>query len=56
MEKFLELDVVEGIPSQSNERVEPMDVISLPLLASDVNLEVRSFDSTRSCYYKSSHC
>ena len=42
--KFLELDVVEGIPSQSNERVEPMDVISLPLPASDVNLDVRPFD------------
>ena len=45
MAKFLELDVVEGIPSQSNERVEPMDVISLPLPASDVNLDVRPFDS-----------
>ena len=36
--KFLELDVVEGIPSQSNERVEPMDVISLPLPTSDVKM------------------
>ena len=44
MANFLELDVAEGIPSQSNERVEPMDVISLPLLASDVNLDVRPFD------------
>ena len=43
--KFLDLDVVEGIPSQSNERVEPMDVISLPLPALDVNLDVRLFDS-----------
>ena len=38
--KFLELDVAEGIPSQSNERVEPMDFISFPLLASDFNLDV----------------
>ena len=45
MAKFLELDVAEGIPSQSNERVEPIDVISLPLPASDVNLDVRPFDS-----------
>ena len=30
MEKFIELDVADSIPSQSNERVEPMDVISLP--------------------------
>ena len=44
MAKFLELDVAEGISSQSNERVEPMDVISLPLLALDVNLDVRPFD------------
>ena len=36
--KFLELDVVDSIPSQSNERVEPMDVISLRLPVSDVNL------------------
>ena len=36
MAKFLELDVAEGIPSQSNESVEPLDVISLPLPASDV--------------------
>ena len=43
--KFLELDVAEGIPSQSNERVEPMDVISLLLLALDVNLDVKPFDS-----------
>ena len=42
--KFLELDVAEGIPSQSNERVEPMDVISLPLSALDINLDVRPFD------------
>ena len=42
--KFLELDVAEGIPSQSNEREEPMEVISLPLPASGVNLDVRSFD------------
>ena len=42
--KFLELDVAEGMPSQSNERVEPMDVISLPLLVSNVNLDVRPFD------------
>ena len=45
VEKFLKLDVVEGICSQSNERVEPMDVISLPLPASNVNLDVRPFDS-----------
>ena len=44
MAKFLELDVAKGIPSQSNERVEPMDVISLPLPASDFNLDVRPFD------------
>ena len=44
VEKFLELDVVEGIPSQSNERVEPMDVISLPFSALDINLDVRPFD------------
>ena len=43
--KFLELDVAEGIPSQFNERGEPMDVISLPLQASNVNLDVRLFDS-----------
>ena len=44
MAKFLKLDVAEGMPSQSNERVEPMDVISLPLLVSNVNLDVRPFD------------
>ena len=38
MTKFLELDVAEGIPSQSNERVEPMDVISLPLPTSNVKM------------------
>ena len=43
--KFLELDVAEGIPSQSNERVEPMDIISLPLPTSNVNLDVRPFYS-----------
>ena len=43
--KFLELDVAEGIPSQSNERMEPMNVIYLPLLALDINLDVRPFDS-----------
>ncbi|RVX15039.1 Retrovirus-related Pol polyprotein from transposon TNT 1-94 [Vitis vinifera] len=43
--KFLELDVADSIPSQSNERVEPMDVISLPLPVSDVNLDVGAFDS-----------
>ena len=42
--KFLKLDVAEGIPSQSNERVEPMDVISLPLPVSNVNLDLRPFD------------
>ena len=42
--KFLELDVAEGIPSQFNERVEPMDVISLPLQASNVNLDFIPFD------------
>ena len=45
MAKFLELDVVDSIPFQSNERVEPMDVISLPLPVSDVNLDVEAFDS-----------
>ena len=40
MAKFLELDVADSIPSQSNERLEPMDVISLPLPVSDVNLDV----------------
>ena len=40
MAKFLELDVAHSIPSQSNERLEPMDVISLPLPVSDVNLDV----------------
>ena len=44
MAKFLELDVAEGIPSQSNEREEPMNVFSLPLLASDINLNFRPFD------------
>ena len=44
VEKFLKLDVAEGIRSQSNERVEPMDVIYLPLLALNVNPDVRSFD------------
>ncbi|RVW43546.1 Retrovirus-related Pol polyprotein from transposon TNT 1-94 [Vitis vinifera] len=43
--KFLEFDVADSIPSQSNERVEPMDVISLRLPVSDVNLDVRAFDS-----------
>ncbi|RVW64728.1 Retrovirus-related Pol polyprotein from transposon TNT 1-94 [Vitis vinifera] len=43
--KFLELDVADSIPSQSNERVEPMDVISLRLPVSDVNLDVGAFDS-----------
>ncbi|KAL6343358.1 hypothetical protein AAG906_022941 [Vitis piasezkii] len=43
--KFLELDVTDSIPSQSDERVEPMDVISLPLLVSNVNLDVGAFDS-----------
>ena len=38
---FLELDVAEGVTSQPNESVEPMDVISLPLPASDVNIDVR---------------
>ena len=43
--KFLELDVADSIHSQSDERVEPMDVISLPLLVSNVNLDVGAFDS-----------
>ncbi|RVW48870.1 Retrovirus-related Pol polyprotein from transposon TNT 1-94 [Vitis vinifera] len=43
--KFLDLDVVDSIPSQSNERVEPMDIIFLPLPVSDVNLNVGAFDS-----------
>ena len=43
--KFLESDVTEGIPSQSNEKAEPIDVFSLPFLASNVNLDVRPFDS-----------
>ena len=43
--KFLELDFAEGIPSQSNERVEPIDVISLPLSTTYVNLDVRPFNS-----------
>ena len=43
--KFLELDVADSIPSQSNERVEPMDVISLRLPVSDINLDVGAFDS-----------
>ena len=42
--KFLELDIAKGLPSQSNERVEPMDVISLPFPASNVNLDVRPLD------------
>ncbi|RVW51318.1 Retrovirus-related Pol polyprotein from transposon TNT 1-94 [Vitis vinifera] len=37
--KFLELDVVDSIPSQSNERV-----ISLRLPVSDANLDVGAFD------------
>ena len=36
--KFLKLDVADSIPSQSDERVETMDVISLRLPVSDVNL------------------
>ncbi|RVW58556.1 Retrovirus-related Pol polyprotein from transposon TNT 1-94 [Vitis vinifera] len=43
--KFLELDVADSIPSQSDERVEPMDVISLRLPVSDINLDVGAFDS-----------
>ncbi|RVW72952.1 Retrovirus-related Pol polyprotein from transposon TNT 1-94 [Vitis vinifera] len=43
--KFLELDVADSMPSQSNERVEPMDVISLRLPVSDINLDVGAFDS-----------
>ena len=39
------MDFSEGIPSQSNERVEPIDVISLPLPATYVNLDVRPFNS-----------
>ncbi|RVW21621.1 Retrovirus-related Pol polyprotein from transposon TNT 1-94 [Vitis vinifera] len=42
--KFLELDVADSIPSQSDERVEPMDVISL-LCQSQINLDVGAFDS-----------
>ena len=42
--KFLELDVAKGIPSQSNEIGEPMDVISLPLPTLNVNLHVKPFD------------
>ena len=45
MAKFLELDVANSIPSQFNERVEPMDVISLPFPVSNVNLDVGAFDS-----------
>ena len=45
VEKFLELDVVDSIPSQSDEKVEPMDVISLPFPVSNVNLDVGAFDS-----------
>ena len=45
MAKFLELDVADSIPSQSDERVEPMDVIYLPLPVSNVNLDVGAFDS-----------
>ena len=43
--KFLELDVAHSIRSQSNERAEPIDVISLSLPVSDVNLDVGVFDS-----------
>ena len=43
--KFLELDVAHSIRSQSNERAEPIDVISLSLPVSDVNLDVGAFDS-----------
>ncbi|RVW92102.1 Retrovirus-related Pol polyprotein from transposon TNT 1-94 [Vitis vinifera] len=43
--KFLELDVADSIPSQSDERVEPMDVISLRFPVSDINLDVGAFDS-----------
>ena len=43
--KFLELDVADSIPSQSNERVELMDVISLPFSVLDINLDVGAFDS-----------
>ena len=42
--KFIELDVADSIPFQSNERVEPIDVISLPLLVSNANLDVEAFD------------
>ena len=58
MAKFLELDVVYSIPSQSNERVEPMDVISLPLPVSDVNLDVEAFDSRiqQGVYCQFPHC
>ncbi|RVW23656.1 Retrovirus-related Pol polyprotein from transposon TNT 1-94 [Vitis vinifera] len=43
--KFLKFDVADSIPSQFDERVEPMDVISLRLPVSDVNLDVGAFDS-----------
>ncbi|RVW47777.1 Vinorine synthase [Vitis vinifera] len=43
--KFLEFDVADSIPSQSNERAEPMDVISLHFPVSDVNLDVGAFNS-----------
>ena len=58
MAKFLELDVADSIPSQSNERVEPMDVISLPLPVSDVNLDVEAFDSRiqQGVYCQFPHC
>ena len=42
--KFLEWDVANSIPSQSDERVEPMDAISLRLPVSDINLDVGAFD------------
>ena len=44
MAKFLEFDVADSIPSQSNERAEPMDAISLRLPVSDINLDVGAFD------------
>ena len=43
--KFLELDVAHSIRSQSNERAEPIDVISLHFPVSDVNLDVGAFNS-----------
>ena len=45
MAKFLEFDVADSIPSQSNERAEPMDAISLHFPVSDVNLDVGAFNS-----------